>query len=342
MKYELVRLGTFQEWPSWGRVRPVKLAPEGFFYTGQRDVVACFSCKTEVGQWEFGQDASERHRSLAPSCAVVLGHSDNVPMSLISTNSYAEEDDGFQDSHDATVEQGAESTTNTGLDQLYEFMPKIRDFEASMSGDSAYGSMTLGERLASFNLDPAPPVTMPSVTTSSAPAGPSAAAVREASRRTFTSSGTNPPTESLSSLSSNPNIDSSQIKLESYRLSTFDNGWPESAFVGPPELAKNGFYYLGSLDRVKCAFCSGILRNWRPDDRPDQEHRRHFSHCPFVRGLDVGNVTIEDEMRGVQLPGNRVGCHSYSHPWSLKPLYCWILSMSYLHVHIPLVLIVSP
>ncbi len=185
-------------------------------------------------------------------------------------------------------------------------MPEIRNFEANLSEDSAYDAMTLSERLASFNLDPAPPVTRPSVTTSNAPAGPSAA-LREATRRIFTSSGTNPPTDSVSSMSGNPSINSNQIKMESYRLHTFDNGWPESAFVGPPELARNGFYYLGSLDRVKCAFCSGILRNWRPDDRPDQEHKRHFSHCPFVRGLDVGNVTIEDEMRGVQLPANRVG-----------------------------------
>ncbi len=214
MEYEVARLGTYSKWPSWGRVSPVKLAPEGFFYTGQRDVVACFACKTEVGQWVFGQDPSERHSSLAPSCAVVLGHSNNVPISLISTNSYAEADDGFQDIHDASVEQGVESTTNKGLDQLYEVMPGIRKFEANMSGDSAYGSMTLSERLASFNLDPAPPVTMPSVTaTSSAPAGPSAAALREASRRTFASSGTNPPTES-SSMNSNPSIDSSQVKLE--------------------------------------------------------------------------------------------------------------------------------
>ncbi len=121
MKYELTRLGTYHDWPSWGRVRPVKLAPEGFFYTGERDVVSCFSCKAEIGQWELAQDPSERHRSLAPACPVVLGQSDNIPISPISTHSSAEEDDGFQDSHDASVEQGAESASK-GLDDLYKLL----------------------------------------------------------------------------------------------------------------------------------------------------------------------------------------------------------------------------
>ncbi len=79
LKYELVRLGTYKEWPSWARVLPVTLAPEGFYYTGQSDVVSCFACQTEVGQWELGQDPSELHHSLAPSCPMVLGQSNNVP-----------------------------------------------------------------------------------------------------------------------------------------------------------------------------------------------------------------------------------------------------------------------
>ncbi len=308
MKYEVARLGTYQKWPSWGRLSATNLAPEGFYYTGQHDIVSCFACKAEVGQWDLGQDPAERHRSLAPSCPVVLRQSNNVPMSCGLADTCV--DEGFQDSQDANVEHGAKSNAK-GLDELYDIMPGIRTHEANLPVDASNDSVSLSERLASYNLDPDPPITLPSatVTASSVPVGPSAAALREASRRTFTSgTATGPLTESLSSMNlSNPSIDPNQKKTESYRRRTFDNGWPEWAFLGPPELAKNGFYYLESQDRVKCAFCSGILCNWRPADKAEQEHRRHFPHCPFVRGLAVGNVTMEDEMRGVQLPGNRVG-----------------------------------
>ena len=306
MQYEVARLATYGKWPSWGHVRPVKLAPEGFYYTGHNDVVSCFECKTEIGQWDLGQDPGERHRSLAPSCPVVLAQGSNVPMSCGSADTCVAE--GLQDSQDANVEHGAKSTAK-GLDELYEIMPGIRTYEATLPGDASNDSVSISEKLTSYNLDPAPPITLPCATASSTPVGPSAAVLSEASRRTFTSSETDPLTESLSSMNlRNSTIDPHQTKIESYRLRTFENRWPESAFLGPPELARNGFYYLGSQDRVKCAFCSGILRNWRPDDKVDEEHRRHFPHCPFVRGLDVGNVTIEDdEMRGVQLPGNTVG-----------------------------------
>ena len=37
---------------------------------------------------------------------------------------------------------------------------------------------------------------------------------------------------------------------ESARLQTFQN-WPDTAYVGPEELAQAGFVYLGSGDRVQ-------------------------------------------------------------------------------------------
>ena len=85
--------------------------------------------------------------------------------------------------------------------------------------------------------------------------------------------------------------DDSQYKAERYRLETFLT-WPKADIVSPEILAKDGFIYLNLGDRVKCIFCNGVLRTWEPDNNPVEEHERHFPHCPFVLGYDVGNIPI--------------------------------------------------
>jgi len=84
------------------------------------------------------------------------------------------------------------------------------------------------------------------------------------------------------------------------RLRTFTEGrWPVSAQQSPIELAESGFFYLGDLDRVQCAFCKLVLRNWSRGDNPIWEHFKGSRHCDFIQGFDVGNKPIEeDPVRG--------------------------------------------
>ncbi|XP_060589383.1 baculoviral IAP repeat-containing protein 3-like isoform X2 [Ruditapes philippinarum] len=81
------------------------------------------------------------------------------------------------------------------------------------------------------------------------------------------------------------------LRFERNRLETF-NTWPSNACVPAAELAKSGFYYTGSGDRVQCIFCKGVLRNWEEGDRPHIEHRKHFPRCPIVLGMKMGNVPL--------------------------------------------------
>ncbi|KAI8489381.1 hypothetical protein Bbelb_328240 [Branchiostoma belcheri] len=71
------------------------------------------------------------------------------------------------------------------------------------------------------------------------------------------------------------------LRKASDRLSTFFD-WPQSAPVGAEMLAKQGFYYLGTGDKVECAFCGGQLHRWEWPDDPETEHSRHFPQCPMV------------------------------------------------------------
>ena len=87
-----------------------------------------------------------------------------------------------------------------------------------------------------------------------------------------------------------------RMRSEEARLMTYTR-WPNHAAVSPDDLARAGFFYTGSNDRVQCAFCENVLRNWEAGDNPTFEHRRHFPRCRFVLGQDVGNVPIPPAQR---------------------------------------------
>ena len=56
--------------------------------------------------------------------------------------------------------------------------------------------------------------------------------------------------------------------------------------VTPQELAEAGFYNTHRDDRVQCAFCLGVLHNWKKGDTAMGEHRRHFPGCVLVKAID--------------------------------------------------------
>ena len=64
------------------------------------------------------------------------------------------------------------------------------------------------------------------------------------------------------------------MRFEKERKNTFYD-WPQGAWKKPVELASAGFFFTGTADRVQCAFCRGILRNWEPNDVPIIEHFDH-------------------------------------------------------------------
>lgn len=86
------------------------------------------------------------------------------------------------------------------------------------------------------------------------------------------------------------------MRVESNRLKTFQMNppWPKD-YVDIKKLAKAGFFYAFSGDRVHCAFCRGQVCRWDRDDDPMTEHARHFTTCPFIMGGEVGNEPLDDD-----------------------------------------------
>jgi hypothetical protein len=88
------------------------------------------------------------------------------------------------------------------------------------------------------------------------------------------------------------------MNREKDRLHTFDNKWPHD-FLTKEVLAKNGFYFLGRGDEVRCAFCKVEIMKWENGDDPAVDHKRWAAQCPLVNGRDTDNIpldrTVKDE-----------------------------------------------
>ncbi|AAZ67406.1 ihibitor of apoptosis (iap) [Trichoplusia ni single nucleopolyhedrovirus] len=72
----------------------------------------------------------------------------------------------------------------------------------------------------------------------------------------------------------------------SNRLKTFDSKEWINPYVLPIELAMNGFYYLGSRDQVRCAYCKIEICNWQQEDVVERDHKHYAPQCPFIKKLD--------------------------------------------------------
>uniref|UniRef100_A0A3P9PWN8 RING-type E3 ubiquitin transferase n=1 Tax=Poecilia reticulata TaxID=8081 RepID=A0A3P9PWN8_POERE len=86
-------------------------------------------------------------------------------------------------------------------------------------------------------------------------------------------------------------LEEPRMREEAERLRTFQN-WPADAQVASGDLAKAGFFFLGSGDKVQCFCCGGVLRFWEQGDSPAVEHKRHFPTCSFILGRTVGNIPL--------------------------------------------------
>ncbi|XP_073535594.1 baculoviral IAP repeat-containing protein 1-like [Phyllobates terribilis] len=68
MENEQTRLQSFTCWPVYASIKPCQLAETGFFFTGTRDNVQCFSCGGCLGNWEENDDPWKEHAKWFPEC----------------------------------------------------------------------------------------------------------------------------------------------------------------------------------------------------------------------------------------------------------------------------------
>ena len=293
MKFEGVRVTTFIDWPKRAKMWPTRLAKAGFYYTGRQEQVACFSCGGRLNTSKAGNSPMTEHKCLFPRCKFVTGcDSTNVPLGeTLETPTWCS---GRHGNDSSNVPLGAARDIPDDAQRCRRDRRNRsanRRPVAASSRDQCDGSTSLSCRTNEIN-QPYPRSQYESLPSSSdrhAPGrsqripGMLAGAAPLVTDRPFTSQ------------------DLQDMKLESKRLDSFMD-WPHFVGVSKEHLAKAGLYYLGITDRVRCAFCSGILRNWESGDEPMAEHRKFFPNCAFVTDPHAaGNVTIEEEYANPQL-----------------------------------------
>lgn len=62
------RLETFQNWPRQISPDKFSIAQAGLYYTGQGDIVKCFTCGVRLHQWLAKDTAFAEHRKWSPHC----------------------------------------------------------------------------------------------------------------------------------------------------------------------------------------------------------------------------------------------------------------------------------
>jgi Inhibitor of Apoptosis domain/Zinc finger, C3HC4 type (RING finger) len=82
---------------------------------------------------------------------------------------------------------------------------------------------------------------------------------------------------------------SEQARLHSFRYSNRPHA--EGEVKG---LSEDGFFYLPSLNQIQCAFCR-IIVDWHPENDPRGTHRLQNETCPLLAGMNVGNITLENQ-----------------------------------------------
>jgi hypothetical protein len=276
-----LRLDTYRHWPSWAGAKPEDLAQDGFYYTGIRDEVKCYSCGQLLRLWRPNDNIRQRHQKNSPNCPFIRrdeAMATRMP-SLASvehqySSSYSQGGTSlsemrfeekrlrtFQDFPTDCPVRPAELARSgfffTGREdsvQCYSCRIALKGWE---KGDTAEGEHRRHNPFCAF-LNGQDKTNVPLQVAS----GAGAVETRPAQ----------PPPMSVSG----------NLQYEHSRLATFDN-WPPGVPVSPDDLAEAGFYYLGIRDIVCCFNCEVRIEQWVPGDVPVDEHLKHSPNCSFAK-----------------------------------------------------------
>ncbi|XP_062601932.1 baculoviral IAP repeat-containing protein 3-like isoform X1 [Saccostrea cucullata] len=255
MNLELIRLRSFHNFPSSNSVSTLKLARQGFYYSGESDKVICFACGFQKSNWRKGDDVHAIHRTASPACPLLNSCStSNVQINGNQVNGFDDQcisretnsqGAGHENLH--TNKPAPNTLKNNGVVQHTE-----RNRNDLQNGSIQNHSTSITQR--------------DQLTRARAQQEKINAFIRE-----------------LDPLG----INFDRPKYPSYavlavRISSFAD-WPSSINQTPRDLAMAGFLYAGYGDYTRCFFCGGGLRNWEPGDDPWVEHARWFPKCAFLR-----------------------------------------------------------
>ncbi|XP_062596844.1 uncharacterized protein LOC134258339 [Saccostrea cucullata] len=81
MRLEWFRIITFQTYPANVGISTIKLANNGFYYTGHTIETRCYFCRQTYNEWSAESNIEAVHRQISPDCPFINGRpTNNVPI----------------------------------------------------------------------------------------------------------------------------------------------------------------------------------------------------------------------------------------------------------------------
>ena len=271
---EQQRLCSFRNWPSWAGLRLEDLAREGFYYTGIRDEVKCFSCGVLLRLWKPEDQIRLRHNRYSPRCAFVKRLDDESPRDVpakfpeIASNTLASSDMKMEVRRLAT------------FDSRWPTLCPVKPTELARSGFYFKGKDDWVQCFACCLI-------LKNWQPGDTPEGehrkykPLCPFLTEEHNRNVPMT---PSVQGMKSPAQLQTVPPSNLQLEHVRLRTFRD-WPSKASVFPEDLAQAGFYYTGKWTTTFCFQCGVQVEEWFPGDVPLDKHLRRAPHCLFINAV---------------------------------------------------------
>jgi len=277
MKSEEKRLRTFDTWPKElvDKVKPTDLAQCGFFYTLARDKVICAFCRIPAWDWADTDIPIKEHYKHNSDCPLLNDiECGNQPIQNIKFNVL-----------------------------LMEFQDIVPNYSSSYSEDEIAFPASWNSNNFSRQ-EPAVQVSNHFLINSHNNSSINQAnTFDELPLDQFKLSQLNKIREYILP---HKQADDRYLLCDS-RINTFKN-WPHK-FPKKEQLAKAGFYYLGTDDQVKCYSCGLVLSKWSKNDDPWIEHCKYSGDCEYLR-LEKGRDFTNRKAISKNSPESQAVCSS--------------------------------
>lgn len=295
MSRSTARNTTFRNFPK--KILIDKIIDSGYFYTGKDDITQCYKCGSVVHDWNDKDNPALFHE---PDCQF---HS-NQPM---STEEYGKNDKESNSSMEGTSNSSildapiTEANSNT-LPPPVTLKPTTAATNiVRMNSIPPPGFRNLPnwmdtfpqecQSLPVFNTQLDNQENTESNILGRIPSTP--VSQKEFVKRIYK------PYLTLSGIVEKNHktlLENLNLCAEEDRRKTFliKDAWRQNTnnVVNPNDLAADGFFYLGNLDRTQCFSCNKIFKTWQRSDRVNKVHKKEVPYCKMASGCCEKNIPI--------------------------------------------------
>jgi len=317
------RIKSFTLPPQWeGPVNAHSMSEAGFVYTGQEDLVYCFSCNIKLDGWTKHMDPLLRHKEESPTCSFVRQQlqmikgekgkikSVVVPSKLLNPRQTASIGQ-LQSQFSTLFSCKPIHTVVTGLDEPQSsYSSRGEDYSLTSIPITVENYSSEAERIRSFVGWPLNELVHP----------------EQLARVGFVFTGEGSLVQCFqcgvryrnwlkgdSPLSVHQRCNPHCVFVQELTRRSVEEQRPKELFIDQPvstdiefpdysdqatrlqsfkywggvlpkeELAEAGFYMIARRDVVRCFSCRVILQDWEKSDNLIDEHRRHSPDCTFLK-----------------------------------------------------------